>query len=67
MRPAILLGLVATACATTTPLPAGAPEALCRVDAVVSVLPSDPDQLTLGDLKDIVGRLKTCGGDAGPS
>lgn len=38
----------------------------CRVDAV-KILPVDPDQVTVGDLRDVVSRLHACEarGDAG--
>lgn len=59
----MLMGFAALACER---LPSVTPADLCRVDALVKVLPSDPDELSVGDLKDIVGRLKACsGGDAG--
>lgn len=32
----------------------------CKVDAVTRVVPEDPQQLTFGDLVDIVGRLRRC-------
>lgn len=32
----------------------------CELDAVVKVLPQDPDELTLGDLKDVSQRLRQC-------
>lgn len=32
----------------------------CELDAVVQALPSDPDELTLGDLKAVAHRLREC-------
>jgi hypothetical protein len=32
----------------------------CKVDAVAAVAPEDPQQLTFGDLVDIVGRWRQC-------
>lgn len=39
----------------------------CRVNAL-HVLPADPEQVTVYDVVDLVGRLKACKaqGDAGP-
>ncbi len=39
----------------------------CRVDAVLG-LPLEPDAITLGDLKDVQRKVKSCmaTGDAGP-
>ncbi|HEY3494165.1 MAG TPA: hypothetical protein VGK73_05745 [Polyangiaceae bacterium] len=36
------------------------PLARCKVDAVVRVVPEDPQQLTFADLVDVVGRLRQC-------
>lgn len=47
-----------------------APLVRCKVDAVTRVVPEDPNQLTIGDLLDVIGRLRECReaaarGDAG--
>lgn len=47
-----------------------APLVRCKVDAITKVVPEDPNQLTIGDLLDIIGRLRECreaaARDAGP-
>lgn len=59
MVKAALLGLILAGCGKGALLE-------CRVDAV-SLLPLEPDAITLGDLKDVVRRVKACqAGDAGP-
>lgn len=61
---AILLTLGSASCQANLPLPPEAVHAACATKAVVAVLPEDPDQITLGDLRDVAGRLKACRGSA---
>lgn len=54
----LALALSAAAC--------GSPQlAACQLGAV-RVLPLDPDQLTLGDLRDVRERLRECAAPAAP-
>lgn len=53
-HPAHALALVLSAAAC------GSPQlARCQLGAL-RVLPTDPDQLTVGDLRDVQGRLRAC-------
>lgn len=71
----IVIGLAICAVAASVVIPACGggqqlgPLVRCKVDAVTKVVPEDPNQLTIGDLLDIIGRLRECReaatGDAG--
>jgi hypothetical protein len=60
--PVLLLACLAVGCSASQ-----ADALRCEHAAVKAVLPDDPDQLSLGDLKDVQGRLHACKaqGDAG--
>lgn len=68
MRTLLAITLVC-GCSATVPLPDLPTEELalarCHLEAA-RVLPKDPEQLSVADLKDVRDRLKACsGGDAG--
>ena len=51
----------ALACQATVPsLPPEVAQNLCRVNAVTSVLPENPDLISVGDLRVVVERLRAC-------
>lgn len=57
------LGICFAAAAALFPACGGqqlAPLIRCKVEAVGKVLPEDPNQITVGDLRDIVGRFNAC-------
>lgn len=51
-----ILGFATLGFAACATLP---PALECRL-GTLRVLPEDPDQITVGDLRDVVGRLKAC-------
>lgn len=54
---AVCAGLIAYAVVSCASLSPSLVE--CKLDAL-KVLPDDPDQATVADAKDVIGRLKAC-------